>query len=144
MHRARALRLSHRPDRQLASLSVLARVRGGYSAALGKPCESCARQGARELQTLAISERGRVRKRGEGERGDGESSMAVEDAFAAAAAQPARRRRWPLYTWFNDHRPALVQPRGTRSGEARRYEMEEQGWRGTKPGAAVVGQGGYE
>lgn len=28
-------------------------------------------------------------------------------------------------------------------GEARQYEMEEHGWRGMKPGAAVVGQGEY-
>lgn len=54
-----------------------------------------------------------------------------------------------LYTWFNDHRPALVQPRSTRAGSRGMrdgtpdYEgAKEREWRGRTALAGVLMVGG--
>lgn len=56
-----------------------------------------------------------------------------------AAAQPARRRRQSLYTWFNDHRPALVQPRSARPGSRGMHGAARRGGKRTRDGRVKTG-----
>lgn len=77
------------------------------------------------MQSRAPNE-GRTRERRGVGRGRGcESTRPRKGGFAAA--QPVRRRRQSLYTWFNDHRPALVQPRSTRPGSRGMHRAARRG-----------------
>lgn len=85
--------------------------------------------------------------------GGGEGSESTRPRKGGfAAAQPVRRRRQSLYTWFNDHRPALVQPRSkpgpARGGCTGRHGGEENAiptageGRGERTGAARIEDAG--
>lgn len=137
MHRSIPLRLSapplsspHRPYRPGSRRLV---------ASPGEPSKSCAVAIGCMGVATPRTERGTNEKPGGRGRGRGGRARPCKGGFTAA--QSARRRRQSLYTWFNDHRPALVQPRSARPGSRGMHGAARRGGKRTRDGEGENGGG---